>query len=91
MKKLSTKMNQNRNQGNESKQIVWLLPLFFLDIQVWLALVNRTMTCELDNVMVGENKTLFIFISVWRPSPNIFVLKPWGEIRKGKPKEDNIC
>ena len=40
--------------------------------------------------LVGEeNKPPFI--RVWKPSPNIHVLKPWEEARKGKPKEDNIC
>ena len=40
--------------------------------------------------LVGEeNKPPFI--RAWKPSPNRRVLKPWGEARKEKPKEDNIC
>ena len=40
--------------------------------------------------LVGEeNKSPFI--RVWKPSPSIHALKPWGEARQGKPKEDNIC
>ena len=41
-------------------------------------------------MLVGEeNKPPFI--RVWKPSSSIRVLKPRGEARKGKPKEDNIC
>ena len=40
--------------------------------------------------LVGEeNKSPFI--RVWKPSPSRRVLKSRGEVRKGKPKEDNIC
>ena len=42
-----------------------------------------------DLTSVGEGSEAF-FIRVWKPLPSSRVLKPWGEARNGKLKENNI-
>ena len=43
-----------------------------------------------DPTSVGEENETF-FIRMWKPLPNVRVLKTLREAPKGKPKEDNIC
>ena len=36
----------------------------------------------------GEQTTIYKGVETFPSRP---ILKPWGEVRKGKPKENNIC